>query len=49
MIRLTRAKVWDIYASLEDREEISDYFYEMWRNMDDDEKVEVSLKKVLDS
>lgn len=52
MIRLTRDEVWDIYASLEDREEISDeilnFFFEIHKNMEFDGKVEI-FEIVLDS
>lgn len=53
LIRLTRAEVWTIYVILEDREEISDeildFFFETHMVMNEDEKIEISLKKVLDS
>ena len=53
LIRLTRDQVWSIICMTEDdyetTNEWADFFNNLYETMDDDEKVEISAKKVLDS
>lgn len=53
LIRLTRDQVWYIICDIDGDDdlpkELSVLFYEAYQTMDKDEKIEVSLKKGLDS